>query len=89
VLRSLDKVSEDEEAHVAEKPRSEEKRREFSSGFATLRDFVLFLVGLAVIGNEVFFQGKVEPASMAVGLAMTGLPLVFSADERRKDKDAK
>jgi hypothetical protein len=83
-------VSEDEEAHVVDKPRSEEKRRrEFSSGFATLRDFVLFLVGLAVIANEVFFQGKVEPASMAVGLAMTGLPLVFSADERRKDKDAK
>lgn len=58
--------------------------RRLPTGFATIRDLILFLSGMAVIANEVFFQRTVEPASMAVGLAMTGLPLVFSADERKR-----
>jgi hypothetical protein len=65
-------------------PVEQRPRRALPTGFATLRDLLLFLIGLVIIANEVFFQPNVEPASMAVGLAMTGLPLVFSADERRK-----
>lgn len=59
------------------------KRRGLPSGFATLRDLGTFCIGMAIIVNEVFLSPKVEPAAVAIGLAMTGLPLVFGADERR------
>lgn len=59
-------------------------RKPLPSGFATLRDVLSFLVGMAIIGFEVFLQPNVEPASIAVGLTLTGLPLVFSADERKR-----
>lgn len=85
---SLEDVTDDREGRVDEvgatDPSSPSPRKVIPTGFATLRDLVLFCAGLSVIANEVFFQPNVEPASMAVGLAMTGLPLVFSADERRK-----
>ena len=53
-------------------------------GFATLRDVLTFMVGMVIIGYEVFVSAKVDAAVLAVGLTMTGLPLVFGADERRK-----
>jgi hypothetical protein len=53
------------------------------TGFATIRDVLSFFAGMAIIGNEVFLQKSVEPASIAVGLTLTGLPLVFGADERK------
>lgn len=59
-------------------------RRMLPTGFATLRDVVTFVIGLGIIINEVFLQPTVEPAAVAIGVAMTGLPLVFGADERRK-----
>lgn len=62
----------------------QEPRRGLPAGFATLRDVLSFMVGMAIIANEVFLQPTVEPASIAVGLTMTGLPLVFGADERKK-----
>jgi hypothetical protein len=54
------------------------------SGFATVRDVVTFVVGMVIIASEVFGSKTVQPAVLAVGLTMTGLPLVFGADERRK-----
>jgi hypothetical protein len=54
------------------------------SGFSTLRDVIAFLAGMAIIVNEVFLSKKVDPSAVAVGVSLTGLPLVFGADERRK-----
>lgn len=59
-------------------------RSRLPTGFTTLRDAVTFTIGVGIIINEVFVSDSVEPAAMALGLAMTGLPLVFNADERRK-----
>lgn len=65
------------------------KRRLLPSGFATLRDVATFLAGMVIIGYEVFYNDTVEPYVLAVGLTMTGLPLVFGADERRKGNGSK
>jgi hypothetical protein len=43
----------------------------------------MFLTGLAIIAHEVFFAGAVEPAAVAIGIALTGLPVALGADERR------
>jgi hypothetical protein len=53
------------------------------SGFATLRDLISFIGGLAIIANEVFISASVEAYAVGVGVAMMGLPLVFGADERK------
>lgn len=53
------------------------------SGFTTLRDLVSFVAGMAVLGNEVFLSATVEPYAVGVGIALTGLPLVLGADERK------
>ena len=54
------------------------------SGFTTLRDGITFIAGIVIIGYEVFVSPEVEIGVLAVGLTMTGLPVVFGADERRK-----
>lgn len=54
------------------------------SGFSTLRDALTFVAGIIIIGYEVFVSPEVEIGVLAVGLTMTGLPVVFGADERRK-----
>ena len=78
------KVTEDQATTVPPPPNpTPHKRRGLPSGFATLRDLGTFVIGMAIIVNEVFLSPKVEPAAVAIGLAMTGLPLVFGADERR------
>ena len=64
--------------------RGDNGRKRLPSGFATIRDVVTFVSGMVIIGSEVFGSKTVEPAVLAVGLTMTGLPLVFGADERRK-----
>lgn len=56
------------------------------SGFTTIRDALLFVVGIAIILNEVFVSQKVEPAAVGLGIALTGAPLVFGADERKITK---
>lgn len=48
--------------------------RRLPSGFATLRDAATFLIGMAIIVNEVFLSSSVEPAAVALGVTMTGLP---------------
>jgi hypothetical protein len=53
------------------------------SGFSTIRDLLLFIAGLAIIVNEVFIAGKVDPTAVGIGVALTGAPLVFGADERK------
>jgi hypothetical protein len=58
-------------------------RHRLPSGFSTIRDIVSFGVGLLIIGNEVFIQSTADPAVIAVGMAMTGLPLVFGANEKK------
>lgn len=63
-----------------------EKKR-LPSGFATLRDVFTFVAGMVVIGYEVFFSDKVDATVLAVGLTLSGLPIVFGADERRKKDD--
>lgn len=54
------------------------------SGFTTLRDLITFLAGLGFVFNEVFISPSAEPAIIAVGVTMMGLPLVFGADERKR-----
>lgn len=58
------------------------------SGFASLRDILSFIAGVAIIANEVFIQSTVEIAVLTVGVALAGLPVVFGADEKRKPPDA-
>ena len=60
------------------------ERRRIPTGFATMRDVISFMVGMAIILNEVFRQESAEPTAVAIGVALTGLPLVFGADERRR-----
>lgn len=53
------------------------------SGFASIRDILSFIAGVAIIANEVFLQSTVEVAVLTVGVALAGLPVVFGADEKR------
>lgn len=59
------------------------------SGFATIRDVLAFGAGMAIIYNEVFRSKTVDAAAVAVGISLTGLPIVFGADEKRKSGDSK
>jgi hypothetical protein len=59
-------------------------RRGLPTGFATIRDLISFVAGMVIIANEVFFSETVEAYAIGVGVALTGLPLVFGADERRQ-----
>lgn len=61
-----------------------EKKRLPPSGFATLRDAITFVAGMVVIGYEVFFSTEVDVMVLAVGLTLSGLPIAFGADERRR-----
>lgn len=61
-------------------------RTPLPTGFATLRDVLLFIAGMAIIVNEVFISAKVEPAAVGLGIALTGAPLVFGADEKKGSK---
>lgn len=54
------------------------------SGFNNMRDIISYGAGLIVIAHEVFFSASAEPAVIAVGVSLLGLPIVFGADERRK-----
>lgn len=65
-------------------PAEPSRRRALPSGFSTIRDIVTFAGGLAFVGNEVFISTTSEPAIIAVGVTMMGLPLVFGADERKR-----
>lgn len=65
-------------------PEPPRHRGRLPSGFATIRDIITFAAGLGFIGNEVFISPNVEPAIVAVGVTMMGLPLVFGADERKR-----
>lgn len=71
-----------ETPNPSEAPRP--SRGRLPSGFATLRDVVTFVAGLGFVGNEVFISATAEPAIIAVGVTMMGLPLVFGADERKR-----
>ncbi len=61
--------------------------RRIKSGFATVRDAVSYFVGLVIVGHEVFVASVAEPAVIAVGVSLLGLPIVFGADERRRGGD--
>ena len=54
------------------------------SGFTTIRDIITFVAGLGFVVHEVFISDTAEPAVVAVGVTMMGLPLVFGADERKR-----
>lgn len=49
-----------------------------------MRDVIAFLAGMAIIVHEVFLSKQADATAVAVGVSLTGLPLVFGADERRK-----
>lgn len=59
-------------------------RQRLPTGFTTIRDAITFVIGMLIICNEVFLQAKVDPTTIAIGVGMSGLPLVFGADERRR-----
>lgn len=63
-----------------------EHRVRFRSGFSTLRDFLLFIAGMAIIVTEVWFSPSTDAALLGVGVALTGAPLVLGADERKSAK---
>lgn len=66
-------------------PSPPEKPKRLPSGFSTIRDILTFVIGVCLIIYEVVIPDEVRPYVLAVGLTMAGLPLVFGADERRKD----
>src|SRR3954470_3866172 len=65
---------------VPRRPKSTPPRK-FSTGFATLRDLISFVAGMAIIYHEVFQSKQVDAAAVGVGVALLGLPVVFGADE--------
>jgi hypothetical protein len=71
----------DAEPAPARTPRK--RRFRLASGFATVRDLISFSAGMVIICHEVFFAHEVQAAAVGVGVALTGLPLVFGADERK------
>jgi hypothetical protein len=50
---------------------------QFSFGFATMRDLLSFLAGMGIIAHEVLVSETVDPYAIGVGVALTGLPIVF------------
>lgn len=60
------------------------KRRWPPSGFATIRDCLLFALGTAVILYEVFWTKALEPFAVGAGVALLGVPVAFSSTEERK-----
>ena len=63
---------------------SDPRRRGLPSGFASIRDIVSFIAGVAVIAHEVWWSsGHPEVAILSVGVALAGLPVVFGADEKK------
>lgn len=70
-------------AHRADPPAAP-ARKPFTHGFASVRDIITFLGGLAIIANEVFISDTAEASIVAVGVVMIGLPVAFGADERKR-----
>lgn len=59
-----------------------------TSGFNTVRDLLSYVLGLAVIGWEVFVADKVDWGALLVGMGLMGLPLALgSGDPRRAEQD--
>ena len=77
-------VTEPQEESRAPAPETSPKRGRLPSGFSTVRDIITFVAGLGFVCNEVFISQTAEPAIVAVGVTMMGLPLVFGADERKR-----
>ncbi|GAA2746186.1 hypothetical protein GCM10010440_36940 [Kitasatospora cinereorecta] len=51
------------------------------TGWRTLRDLILFLLGMAVIVREVWTP-PADPSVIITGLSLAGLPAALSRDER-------
>jgi len=62
---------------------TQRRRSVLPSGFATIRDLVSFIAGLAIIGHEVFLSPQTEAYALALGLTLCGLPVAFSSDEKK------
>jgi hypothetical protein len=56
------------------------------SGFRTWRDLISFGIGIAIILNEVFNSAEVEVYAVGVGIALAGLPLALSADDKTQQR---
>lgn len=56
------------------------------SGFASLRDVLVFLAGLGVLVKAVWFSSPVNLELVLVAAGMMGLPLATTADERRQQR---
>ena len=64
------------------------RRRKMTSGFSTVRDLLSYLLGLAVIGYEVFAADKVDWGALLVGMGLMGLPLALGAGDPRPAEPA-
>lgn len=65
---------------------AERQGRRLSSGFTTVRDLASFVVGVALIIHEVFVNAQADAYIVGVGVALTGLPLVLGADEKKRPR---
>ena len=54
------------------------------SGFNTVRDMVLFLVGLGILGQQIFLSEEVNSFIVSLGAAAVGLPVVLRTDSKTK-----
>ncbi|MEV8095215.1 hypothetical protein [Kitasatospora sp. NPDC085879] len=62
------------------RPRRRTRWREIT-GLRTIRDLVLFVLGMAVIVREVWTP-PADPSVIVTGLTLAGLPAALSRDER-------
>ncbi|MFJ8043783.1 hypothetical protein ACIRBX_25105 [Kitasatospora sp. NPDC096147] len=76
----MDQLPDDQQPPAARGHRRRTRWREFT-GMQTLRDGLLFLLGMAVIVREVWTP-PVDPSVIVTGLTLAGLPAALSRDER-------
>lgn len=53
-------------------------------GFRTVRDLLSFLIGAAILVNEVFISPTAEIPVLAVGASLVGLPVALNLDSLGK-----
>lgn len=54
------------------------------SGFRSARDMILFIIGIGVIGQQVYWADEINSIIVGIGATMAGLPIVFRADRSSK-----
>lgn len=62
------------------------RRWGMNSGFTSVRDMLVFLVGLGVLSKAVWFSSPVDLELVLVAAGLMGLPVATAADERRQQR---